>query len=136
MNFTSNSSLFCSLWCDEIQKWSFGVEDVIENERNVFKGFKNGVMFEYEKDHERWCYPIFRWSFSNMHLRKYHLVVNLTSSMNENTIIEYMSYFKDTSLNTSKYDTVMHLWIVFLQNGMNLKNAKICIISVFPETHL
>lgn len=45
MNFTFNSSLFCSPLCDEIQKRYFGVEEVIENERNFFKDFENGVLF-------------------------------------------------------------------------------------------
>lgn len=47
---------FKLICCDEIHECRFGVEMLIENERNFLKGFENGALFEHEEDHLRWCF--------------------------------------------------------------------------------
>lgn len=57
--------------------------------------------------------------------------------MDENTIIEYMSYFEDTSLNTPKYDTMMHLWTMFFAKwGKSQKCKDLYDFGVSGDTSL
>lgn len=47
MNFTYNSNFFCSLWCDKIQRWYFGVKKLIENERIFLRVLRRPPDFFY-----------------------------------------------------------------------------------------
>lgn len=57
MNFTLNYNFFFTIRCDKIQEQYFDTEKLIENGRNVFKGFETEFEFDHEEEEQaRWCF--------------------------------------------------------------------------------
>lgn len=65
MNFTLNSSFFCSFWSDKTQEWCFEVQKLIENARIFLRVSREKKVFDHEEEEHAISYFIqFRaWRF-------------------------------------------------------------------------